>query len=267
MSKVYLVGAGPGDPELLTVKAWRLLQRADVVLYDRLVSPEVLEVVNPRAHRIYLGKHEGQQQEIQEQIYSAFLRFSGNGGGLRRTIVRLKGGDPMVFGRGGEEWMFLAAHGIAAEVVPGVSSSVAVPALAGIPLTFRGVSQSFTVVTGHCQKGAPEWTRYAAAETLVVLMGVKHRAEIAQALIDAGRPTDLPAAFIERGSTPEERVVVTTLGDVARGEVEVESPAVFVIGEVVNLRSLLVQKQYEWDHLVPVEVAGVVATAVGVEAA
>jgi uroporphyrin-III C-methyltransferase len=264
MSKVYLVGAGPGDPELLTVKAWRLLQRADVVLYDRLVSPGVLEVVNPRAHRIYLGKHEGQQQQIQEQIYAAFLRFSG-GGGTRRTIVRLKGGDPMVFGRGGEEWMFLSAHGIEAEVVPGVSSSVAVPALAGIPLTFRGVSQSFTVVTGHCQKGAPEWTRYAAADTLVVLMGVKHRAEIAQALIDAGRCLDMPAAFIERGSTPEERVVVTTLGDIARGEVEVESPAVFVIGEVVNLRAMFARKQRERDCLVPVEIT--VAASAGMEAA
>jgi uroporphyrin-III C-methyltransferase len=236
MGKVYIVGAGPGDPDLLTVKAWRLIQQADVVVYDRLVSPEVLELIRPGAERIYAGKHEGEQRQAQERILELLLDY----GRRPKRVVRLKGGDPMVFGRGAEEWAFLAGHGIETEIVPGVSSAVAVPALAGIPLTFRGVAASFAVATGHCREGQQtDWARYAAVDTLVILMGVENRASIAARLIAAGRPPATPAAFIENGSTPREHVVTATLRDVAEGRVEVQPPAVFVVGEVVSMRQRL----------------------------
>jgi uroporphyrin-III C-methyltransferase len=240
MGKVYIVGAGPGDPELLTVKAWRVIQQAEVVVYDRLVSPEILELIRPGAERIYAGKQEGEQHEIQDRILELLLEY----GRLSKRVVRLKGGDPMVFGRGAEEWEFLAAHGIETEIVPGISSAVAVPSLAGIPLTFRGVAASFAVVTGHCCGGErSDWARYAAVDTLVILMGVKNRAHIAAQLIAAGREPGTLAAFIENGSTPRERVVTTTLSQVAEGLVEVMAPAVFVVGDVVSIRQRLAPVQ------------------------
>jgi uroporphyrin-III C-methyltransferase len=238
MGKVLIVGAGPGDPELLTIKAHRALQRADVIVYDRLVSPEILELANPRAERIYAGKHEGEQDRVQAWILRLLVEHASRS----KVVVRLKGGDPMVFGRGAEEWAFLAEHGIDVDIVPGISSAVSAPAVAGIPLTFRGVAASFAVVTGHCRDGEnTAWEGYAGVDTLVVLMGVKNRACIAGRLITAGRAPDTPAAFVENGTTPREHVVVTTLGEVARGGVEVEAPAVFVIGEVVRLRARLAE--------------------------
>jgi len=234
--KVYLVGAGPGDPELLTLKALRVLQEAEVVLYDRLVAPAVLELVHPLAELIYVGKEQGEQERVQGEIFAQMLHHVRAG----RKVVRLKGGDPMVYGRGGEEWAFLAREGIAVELVPGVSSALALPGLAGIPLTLRGVAGGFAVLSGQAQGGGlPDLAPYARVDTLVVLMGVKARAEIARGLIGAGRPPREPLAFIENGSTPQERVVSATLGEVARGEVEVQSPAVWVIGEVVRLREEL----------------------------
>jgi uroporphyrin-III C-methyltransferase len=234
---VYLVGAGPGDPDLLTVKAQRVLRSVDVVLYDRLVSPEVVALANPEAELVYVGKHEGEQAGTQQRIFELMLEFACAG----KTVARLKGGDACVFGRGGEEWLLLARHGIEVEVIPGISSALAAPALAGVPLTYRGVSRGFAVVTGHCcaAGNAACWEDYARVDTLVVLMGVKERANIARALIEAGRRADEPAVFIERATTPGERVVDTTLGDVAAGGVEVESPAVFVIGAVAALRAKL----------------------------
>ncbi|TFU14738.1 uroporphyrinogen-III C-methyltransferase [Thermus tengchongensis] len=236
MGKVYLVGAGPGDPELLTLKALRLLKEAEVVLYDRLVSPAVLELVNPLAQLIYVGKEVGEQERVQEVIFQQLLQHVRAG----RKVVRLKGGDPLVFGRGGEEWLYLAEEGIPVEVVPGVSSAVAVPALAGIPLTMRGLAGGFAVFSGHTQGGRlPDLTPYARVDTLVVLMGVRERANIARELLRAGRRPEEPVAFIERGSTPQERVVASTLGEVAAGKVEVEPPAVWVIGQVVRMRARL----------------------------
>lgn len=237
VGKVYLVGAGPGDPELLTVKALRVLRAADVVIYDRLVSREVLACANPNAQFLYAGKHEGDQERVQRWILEQMIGLAGRG----LAVVRLKGGDPCIFGRGGEEWSALRAEDIEVELVPGVSSAVSVAGLAGIPVTFRGISRAFAVVTGHCQDPAEtDWSRYAGVDTLVILMGVKCRAEIADRLMEAGRPANEPVAFIEKGTTPEEKVICSTLAEVAAGRVAVSSPALFVVGRVVGLREGLV---------------------------
>jgi uroporphyrin-III C-methyltransferase len=230
---IYLVGAGPGDPELLTVKALRVLERADVVLFDRLISAEVLACINPRATLIDVGKEEGQQCEKQRQILPLLLHY----GARHQTVVRLKSGDPMVFARGGEELADLLDVGCEVEVVPGISSALAAPELAGIPLTYREVARSFAIVTGHGRDGLlQDWTAYARIDTLIILMGIKHRAEIATRLIASGRDAKQTTAFIERASTPNERRVYATLGQVAEGTVEAEAPAVWIAGEVVGLR-------------------------------
>lgn len=235
-SKLYLIGAGPGDPELLTLKAARVLLECDIVLYDRLVSPEVLAFARPDAELVYVGKHEGEQNNAQDAISQLILSHAA----LGKVIGRLKGGDPLVFGRGAEEWLLALSAQIPVELVPGVSSATSVPGLAGIPLTYRGVSQSFAVVTAHCREGVLQnWASFASVDTLVILMGVKNRSLIAQSLIAAGRGPDEPAAFIESGATPRERVVETNLRSIAASRVHVESPAVFIVGAVVALRSQL----------------------------
>ena len=234
--KVFLIGAGPGDPDLLTVKAARVLSECDVVLYDRLVSAEILSRARPDAQRIYVGKHEGEQGRVQDEIF-ALIRDHALAG---RSVARLKGGDPLVFGRGAEEWALALTHGIDVELIPGITSAISLPGLAGIPLTYRELSQGFAVVTGHCHTGlAQEWFKYGSIDTLVILMGVKNRAFIAQALIEAGREPQEPIAFIENGSTPEQRVIVSDLRAVAAGLIDVVNPAVFIIGQVVGLRSTL----------------------------
>jgi uroporphyrin-III C-methyltransferase len=234
--RICLVGAGPGDPELLTVRAARLLARADAVLHDRLISPEILALIRPGAEVINVGKEEGQQESGQLRIHELLEDCARR----HSLVVRLKSGDPFVFGRGAEEWAWLAARGFAVEVVPGISSSLAVAALQGIPPTCRGFASGFAVVTGHqAVDDSGFWARYAAVDTLIVLMGVQNRAAIAAALIAAGRNGDGPVAFIERGSTPRERVVLSDLKSVAAGHVEVQSPAVFVSGDVVRCRELL----------------------------
>ncbi len=240
--RVWIVGAGPGDPELLTLKAVRALHAADVVLYDRLVSAAVLERIGGRAERVFVGKNHGEQEGVQTEIMALLLQHARAG----KTVVRLKGGDPFVFGRGAEEWAWLHKHGIPVEIVPGISSSLAVPALAGVPLTFRGVARNFAVLTGHraiLEDSTPaDWVTCARVDTLVVLMGVGERREIAAELIQAGRTPTTPCAFIERGSTPAERVVITDLQTVAAGQAEVQAPAVWVIGEVVRVRETLMSE-------------------------
>jgi uroporphyrin-III C-methyltransferase len=212
----------------------RLLAEAECVIYDRLVSPEILALANPNAAFINAGKQSGQQELVQQEIYNWFLRT----GNLVKSIVRLKSGDPMVFGRGGEEVEFLLQHGFEVEVVPGISSAIAAPALAGIPLTYRGIAASFAVIAGHRQSVSTlDWQAYQNIDTLVVLMGVEFRDVIAGSLIASGRPANQPVAFIENSCTPRERVVESTLGAMARGQVQVKSPAVLVIGEGVNCRS------------------------------
>ncbi len=214
----------------------RLLRECDVVLYDRLVHPDVVRLAKPEAECIYVGKHQGEQEPRQEEIFDLIRDRALRG----KTVGRLKGGDSLVFGRGAEEWQLAVKHGIRVELVPGVSSAIAVPGLAGIPLTFRSISQGFAVVTGHCHEGAEHaWDRYVGVDTLLILMGVKNRQTIAASLIKAGRPADQAVAFIYRGSLKEEHTVESTLAEVAAGRVEVKNPAVFVIGNVVKLRRLL----------------------------
>ena len=233
---VYLVGAGPGDPDLLTVRGLRCLQAADVVVYDRLLDPRLLDEAPRRARRIYAGKSPARHALRQEEINALLVRHARAG----RTVVRLKGGDPFVFGRGGEEVLACAAAGIPCEVVPGVTSAVAVPALAGIPLTHRGVSAGFAVVTGHAAGEAGDghdWSALARIDTLVVLMGAARLPEIAALLIAHGRAPETPAAVIERGTLPGERILggtLATLPEIAERE-GLQSPATLVVGDVVRL--------------------------------
>jgi uroporphyrin-III C-methyltransferase len=237
IGKLYLIGAGPGDVELLTLKAARVLGECDVVLYDRLTTQEILALAKPGAELIYVGKHDGEQEREQARIFELILQHATAG----KTVGRLKGGDPLVFGRGAEEWDVAREHGIDVELVPGISSAIAVPGLAGIPLTFREVSRSFAVVTGHWKTGTNmDWSPYAKIDTLVILMGTKQRTSIAEALIAVGRSAQEPVAFVEQGSLAGQRVVITDLGALAKGNVDVTGPAVMVVGEVVQQRAKLI---------------------------
>jgi uroporphyrin-III C-methyltransferase len=248
---VYIVGAGPGDPDLITVKGLACLRRADVVLYDRLAPQELLAEARPGAELIDVGKQPQRHRRSQEQINALLIARARAG----LTVVRLKGGDPFVFGRGGEECQALAAAGIPFEVVPGVSSAIAVPAYAGIPVTQRGVSTAFTVLTGHtAEDDAFDWEAVPGAGTLVLLMGVRHLAEITRRLIEHGRSPDTPAAVIQHGTTQDQRVVVGTLADIARRAGTIESPATTVIGEVVALREQIAWFTSEvWDGQYAIE--------------
>ena len=229
--RVFLVGAGPGDPELLTVRAARMLASADVVVHDALVSDAVLALAPPTAELIDVGKRPG--RGVPQDLINLLLVQLAQAG---RTVVRLKGGDPFVFGRGGEEAQTLAEAGIAVEVVPGISSAVGAPAAAGIPVTYRGMSASFTVVTGHRQHGETpvNWTALAqTGGTIVVLMGVAERGVIAEALTEGGLSADTPVAAVHRATTGEQSVVRCPLRELAT--TPIESPAVIVIGAVASL--------------------------------
>ncbi len=240
--KVYLVGAGPGDPDLITRKGLRCLRMADVVIYDRLVSPELLDEAPARARRIFVGKKPGCHAIKQEEIQALLIHYAR----LGCCIVRLKGGDPFVFGRGGEEALALSAAGIPFEVVPGVSSAIAVPAYAGIPVTQRDYSGSVTIVTGHEQQmqvsAAVNWEALAkAGGTLVILMGVEALSKVTQRLLDGGLGPHTAAAVIQQGTLPQQRVVKGTLSNIAqRATAErIQSPAITVIGAVVALSDAL----------------------------
>jgi uroporphyrin-III C-methyltransferase len=239
MAKVYLVGAGPGDPELLTLKALRLIKSADVILYDRLINQEILLFAKPDCELVYVGKEDGKHTIEQEKINELLLKYAHT----REVVVRLKGGDPFIFGRGGEEALFLVEHGIEFEVVPGVSSFYSVPAYAGIPITFRGISSSFAVITGHedprKERSSIDWKSLKGINTLIVLMGVSRRKEIARRLIEIGRDPKEPVAFIENGTTERQRVILTDLYELSTNPPEVSPPAIMVVGSVVRLRENL----------------------------
>lgn len=236
--KVYLVGAGPGAPGLITVRGLECLRRADVVVYDHLVDESLLQSVPPHAERVYVGKSAGRHTMPQGEINDLLVSRAKSG----KAAVRLKGGDPFVLGRGGEEAEALAQAGIPFEIVPGVTSATAVPAYAGIPVTHRGLSSYFTVVTGHEDPGKPEsgvpWDILAQGTgTVVILMGVSNLADIAGKLMEHGRPGSTPVAAITQGTWTSQRTVVGTLADIA-GKASgsgLRPPAVIVVGEVVGL--------------------------------
>jgi len=233
---VSLVGAGPGDPELITVKGLARLQEADVVLHDALIAPALLQHAPHSAKIIDVGKRHGQHRIHQQDIHALLIQHARAG----QFVVRLKGGDPFVFGRGGEEAEALEAAGIPYEVIPGVSSTIAVPACAGIPLTHRRYAASFAVVTGHRKQGVEaiqqDWGALARMDTLIILMGMRNLAQIAGELISAGRAPDTPVAVIQWGTTPRQKVVTGSLGDITDRAREMSPPATIVIGEVVSHR-------------------------------
>lgn len=249
---VYLVGAGPGDPELITLRGLRCLRSAQVLVYDRLVAPELVAEAPPEAERIYVGKAAGAHTLPQAAINDLLIDRAQRG----LTVCRLKGGDPYVFGRGGEEAAVLAAAGVPFEVVPGVTAGLAAGAGAGIPVTQRGLAPAVTLVTGHaCGEGEPDWPWLAAAPgTVVFYMGVSRLAALAERLIAAGRAPSTPAAVVERASTPAERTVAGTLADIAAlaTAAGIGSPAVLLVGPTVGLRPLLAPPAAAADRPQPV---------------
>lgn len=238
--EVYLVGSGPGDPDLLTSRALRLMQRADVVLHDSLVSPTILDLANPDAERIHVGKRAARHTLPQEHINTLMVRLAGEG----RRVLRLKGGDPFVFGRGGEEIAELAEAGVSFQVVPGITAASGCAAYAGIPLTHRDYAQSVTFVTGHLKAGELElpWPQLARrGQTVVFFMAVKTLPVICDALRENGLADNWPAALVIEGTTARQRLVAGTLADLADrvARIAVEGPALLIVGEVVTLNEKL----------------------------
>jgi uroporphyrin-III C-methyltransferase len=238
--RVFLVGAGPGDPDLLTLRAARLLAEADVVVYDHLVGPGVAGLISPRAERIYVGKQDSRHSMAQPEINVLLARLARSG----RTVIRLKGGDPFVFGRGGEELQALAAEGVPFEVVPGVTAACGVAGYAGIPLTHRDFAQSCLFVTGHLKDGSCDldWPALARPrQTVVIYMGLSALPAICTQLVAHGLPLDWPAAVVAQGTLKSQRVVCATLGTLADTVVRegLRSPCLTIVGEVVRLREEL----------------------------
>ena len=255
--KVYIIGAGPGDPGLITLKAVQALAGADVVIYDNLVNEELLKYAPANARFTYAGKQGGDHTLSQDQI-NALLEQEARAG---HTVARLKGGDPFIFGRGGEELQVLAANGIPFEVIPGVTSAIAAPAYAGIPLTHRRMASTVAFVTGHedptKEQSDINWPALAGIGTLVFLMGVKNLSQITAALLEAGKVPETPAALIRRGTTPHQQTLSGTLVDIATKATEhgFRPPAILVVGQVVDLRQTL-----GWFENLPLFGRGVLIT-------
>lgn len=239
MSMVYLTGAGPGDLELLTLKALRVIQSADIIIYDRLANAEILKEVKNGCEFLYVGKEDGRHTLPQEQINEAIYQASQK----HEVVVRLKGGDPFVFGRGGEEALYLKERGVAYEIIPGISSAISVPAYAGIPVTHRGISTAFKVVTGHisADKNSSNihWDDLRSDDTIIFLMGLKNINTIVTKLQELGKPKEYPVAVISKGTTPEQKVIIGTLESIVSLVKDVVSPALIVVGDVVKLRQNL----------------------------
>lgn len=248
--RVYLVGAGPGDPDLLTVKAVKTLRRADVVVYDRLVSDEVLSLTPKGAARIYVGKQPTHHPVPQHEINALLVKLAQGG----RTVVRLKGGDPFIFGRGSEEAAALDLHGVAYEVVPGITSAQGCAASLRVPLTHRGLSRSLRYVTGHCREDMTldlDWNGLADPETtLVVYMGMANVGQIASELIAHGLPANTPALAVNNGTTPRERRVLTTLAllPATARAAGFDGPVLFIIGKVAGLVVSMGEREEETAH-------------------
>ena len=239
--KVYLVGSGPGDPDLLTVKALRLMQTADVVLYDRLVSEDILDMIPAGVSRIRVGKKSGHHCVPQQEINQLLINSARN----NRKVVRLKGGDPYIFGRGSEEALALRKAAIEFEVVPGITSAAGCSAYAGIPLTHRGMSRSVQFLTGHLKENDPldiDWKKLTDTEsTLVFYMGLANLDVICQSLIDAGLASTTPAAAVQDATTSRQQRVISTLADLAAAvqQAELQAPVMIIVGQVVSLATEL----------------------------
>jgi len=239
MGKVYLTGAGPGDIELLTIKAMRVIKEADVIVYDRLANPDILDYAKSGCEFIYVGKEDSHhtlpQEEINEILYQLSQKY--------QKVVRLKGGDPLVFGRGGEEAIYLKDRDVEFEFIPGITSAIAVPEYAGIPVTHRGITVSFRVVTGHESPNKDHsqipWENYKSDDTIIFLMGLHRLEYITKRLMEIGKPKDYPIAVISRGTRVDEKSVVGTLEDIYQKAKDLPTPALIVVGKVVNLREKL----------------------------
>lgn len=238
MSKVYIVGAGPGDADLITVKGLKVIQQADVILYDRLINNELLEEAKEGAELVFCGKLPGKHAMIQEQIHEQLVYFAQQG----KVVVRLKGGDPFVFGRGAEEAVVLAEHQIPFEIVPGITSGIAAAAYAGIPVTHRDLGSSFAIVTGHMQEGKDDsikWESLATGiDTIAIYMGVQNLPYIVGKLVGHGRAATTPVALIHWGTYEKQRTVTATLETIEAvvKEQRIENPSIILVGEVVTLR-------------------------------
>jgi uroporphyrin-III C-methyltransferase len=238
--KVWLVGAGPGDVELLTLKAYRILKHADAVLYDALVSQDILDLIPSNAEKIAVGKRAGKHSAAQDEINQLLVTKAFT----RKNVVRLKGGDPFIFGRGGEELQTLVAAGITFEVVPGITAASGTSAYAGIPLTHRDYAQGVTFITGHCQLASRpmDWQGYANSNnTLVVYMGILNANIISDGLINAGRSADTPVAIVSNATTSSQQRFMGKLGELAQlaADPALQMPALMIIGEVVELADSL----------------------------
>ena len=241
--EVYLVGAGPGDPELLTLKALRLMQQADVVIYDRLVSQPIMDLCRRDSEKVYVGKARSNHAVPQEGINALLVKYAQEG----KRVCRLKGGDPFIFGRGGEEIQELYEAGVAFQVVPGITAASGCSAYAGIPLTHRDYAQSVRFLTGHLKEGSPElpWSELVYQnQTLVLYMGLVGLEKICEKLIAHGQRPDMPVALVSKGTTPDQKVVVGTLADIASkvSQYEIQAPTLTIIGDVVSLR-----EQLQWQ--------------------
>lgn len=236
---VYLTGAGPGDFDLLTIKALRVVREADVIIYDRLANPDILAEAKDGCEFVYVGKedkkHSLPQEQINEVIYQNALKHE--------NVVRLKGGDPLVFGRGGEEGIYLYERDIKFEFIPGITSAIAVPQYAGIPVTHRGITVSFRVVTGHESHNKEQsqitWENFKSDDTIIFLMGLHRLQHISEKLMEIGKPADYPVAVISRGTTKDEKTVVGTLDTIWELAKDLSTPALIVVGKVVELREQL----------------------------
>ncbi|WP_332649008.1 uroporphyrinogen-III C-methyltransferase [Lysinibacillus sp. 54212] len=238
MGKVYIVGAGPGDVELITVKGLRCIKEADVIFYDRLINKELLEYAKPNAKLIYCGKLPNRHAMIQEHINFSLVQYASQG----KVVTRLKGGDPFVFGRGAEEAEVLAEHKIPFEIVPGITSGIAAPAYAGIPVTHRDYSSSFAIVTGHMREGKDDsikWENLAKGiDTLAIYMGVGNLPYICSQLLKYGRNPSTPVALVHMGTFEEQQTVTGTLETIVSRakESQISNPSMIIVGEVVSIR-------------------------------